>query len=404
MMKQTTVYLSLFLLFAGPVLCVRAESPAPERWINAAYVKNGMVDTGSAAAKLAVRSGPGVNYNQVDSLASGQKVTANKSKDGWIRITSGGESPADTASTVQATGNKERWINGAYVKNGVVDTGSSSAKLAIRSGPGTNFEQVDTISSGERVVAGENKNGWIRIVSGGAMPAVPAVSLPATPMAASGVKHESVQAKKRGGGSLPVTKPAPVPESPAFSPVPPRPVPVPIRPPVENLVLNGDFSTTSLALPTVTGDTTAELSGRWLRSVNSAWEISPVGGNLGPYARAAASREAGRLLYVANDAKRSKGSYVLRFDYILTDPSDVLGVKVFVSDSDITIGTDGGSFRMNNSQRPTDLVMLPSGAAWSTYYLPVELSAGYNNIYVLFIGSGSGNTGVDNVSLSPQRR
>ena len=115
--------------------------------------------------------------------------------------------------------------------------------------------------------------------------------------------------------------------------------------------------------------------------------------------RAAASAEPARLLYLAGDNKRSKGQYVLRFDYILTSQSDELGVKVFVNDHDITIGTDGGDFRMNNSQRMPDLVMLPASTSWSTYYLPVELSGGYNYVYVLFSGSGTGNTGVDNVSL-----
>jgi hypothetical protein len=172
---------------------------------------------------------------------------------------------------------------------------------------------------------------------------------------------------------------------------------------VNNLILSGDFSGAALALPTVAGDTTAELSGRWIRSSTSAWEIFPSGGNLGPYVRAAASREAGRLLYVVNDGKRSAGSYVLRFDYILAAATDVLGVKVFVSDSDIAVGTDGGNFRMNSTQRPDDMIMLPAGAAWVTYYLPVELGSGYNNIYVLFVGNGSVNTGIDNVSLSPQR-
>jgi hypothetical protein len=177
-----------------------------------------------------------------------------------------------------------------------------------------------------------------------------------------------------------------------------------IVPPVENLVLNGDFSGMSLALPTAAGDSTAVLSGRWIRSVSSAWEVSPQGGNLGPYVRAAASRDAGRLLYVAADSKRSNGSYLLRFDYILTDSSDALGVKVFVSDRDITVGIDGGDFRMNSAQRPADITLLPSCTSWTTYYMPVELGSGYNYIYVLFAGSGSGNTGIDNISLSPRRR
>jgi hypothetical protein len=187
---------------------------------------------------------------------------------------------------------------------------------------------------------------------------------------------------------------------------PPRPVVTrpPVYPPVDNLVMNGDFSGMALALPSASGDSTAELSGRWLRSVTSAWEISPAGGNLGSYVRAAASQEAGRLLYVASDAKRSKGSYVLRFDYILTGSSDALGVKVFVSDRDIVIGTDGGDIRMNSSQRAADLTMLPASTVWATYYLPVELGDGYNYVYVLFVGNGTGNTGIDNISLSPRRR
>lgn len=201
----------------------------------------------------------------------------------------------------------------------------------------------------------------------------------------------------------PAAVPAPVPVTVTAAPLP-RPVPVPVRPPVENLILSGDFSGASLALPTATGDTTAELSGRWLRSVTSPWEISPYGGNMGSYARAAASRETSLLLYVASDAKRSAGSYLLNFDYILADPSDVLGVKVFVSDRDITIGTDGGNFRMNNPQRPADMVILPTSASWIKYSMPVELGSGYNYIYVLFTGSGIGNTGIDNISLSPRRR
>jgi hypothetical protein len=183
-----------------------------------------------------------------------------------------------------------------------------------------------------------------------------------------------------------------------------RPAPEPIRPPVSNLILNGDFSAASLALPTASGDTTAELSGRWLRPSVSPWEIVPYGGNLGGYVRAAASRSESRLLYLASDAKRSKGGYVLRFDYILTNTSDSLAVKVFVSDRDITVGTTGGDFRMDNAQRSQDMVVLSPAAGWSTYYLPVELGEGYNYVYILFSGSGTGNTGLDNISLVPRRR
>ena len=393
-MKKITAFLFQLLLFAGSISCAQTQTPVQERWIDAAYVKNGSVDTGNSSAKLAVRSGPGKNYSQVGALSSGQQVTSDKVQNGWIRIAAGSDSAAPSAA-------QEWWINAAYVKNGLVDTGNSSAKLAVRSGPGAEFSQINALSAGQEVTVSENKNGWVRIVPTIVGKKAPKETIVIT--APGSVTSPSKKDKKTLKNQSAVAVQTPAPEPIAVQQVLPRPVPVPVRPPVDNLILSGDFTGAALALPAATGDSTAELSGRWLRSVNSAWEISPFGGNLGSYVRAAASREAGRLLYVANDAKRSKGSYALRFDYILADPSDVLGVKVFVSDSDITIGTDGGNFKMNNSQRPNDMVILPAGASWATYYLPVELSNGYNYIYVLFVGSGAGNTGIDNVSLSPQR-
>jgi uncharacterized protein YgiM (DUF1202 family) len=400
-MKQIKTYVILSILLVCVGSHVQAETT--ERWINSAYVKNGTVDTGNSSAKLAVRSGPGLNFSQVDSLSFGQKVVSDKTKDGWVRLIPGSASvsaPVSASVTTPQSVATQQWINAAYVKNSIVDTGNSSAKLAVRSGPGINYTQVDSLSSGQKVAVLENKNGWVRIA--------PAVA--GTPVATPVVAVTPASVKPAANKSVPVLeqKPAFV-EKPVVKPVstpvaPPRPVFVPVRPPVNNLILSGDFSGAALALPATAGDATAELSGRWIRSSTSVWEIFPSGGNLGPYVRAAALREAGRLLYVVNDEKRSTGSYVLRFDYILADAADVLGVKVFVSDSDIAIGTDGGNFRMNGTQRPDDMVMLPAGQTWVTYYLPVELGNGYNNIYVLFVGSGSSNTGIDNVSLSPQRR
>jgi uncharacterized protein YraI len=357
-------YRNRFLLMIGVVFLWQAGASAEERWINAAYVKNGSVDTGNPAAKLAVRSGPGMNFKQVDALSSGQKVVSLEARAGWVRIAPNGASVPQSSAA-------GRWINAAYVKNGAVDVGSSGAQLAVRSGPGMGYGVVDKISSGQKVVSLESRNGWVRIPE-------------SAPVASAPVR-------------------APVPVTVAATPAP-RPVPAPVRPPVSNLILNGDFSAASLALPTAAGNTTAELSGRWIRSVTSAWEISPYGGNLGGYVRAAASRTASRLLYVASDAKRSAGSYLLRFDYILTDPADALAVRVFVSDRDITVGTDGGVLKMNDTKSLPDMIALPASAGWTAYSLPVELGSGYNCIYVLFTGSGAGNTGIDNVSLTPKRR
>lgn len=409
-MKKMKFYVILSLVSVCTGLYVHAETT--ERWINSVYVKNGVVDTGNSSAKLAVRSGPGLNFTQIDSLSFGQKVVSDKTQDGWVRLVSGSVSvPAPVSAPVAISQNvaTQQWINAVYVKNSVVDTGNSSAKLAVRSGPGIDYAQVDSLVSGQRVTVLENKNGWVRIAPAvaGALVEAPVVAVTPAPVKPAAKKPVPVKegnpapAREENAvtaSAAPVVKPVSAPVA------PPRSVFVPVRPSVSNLILSGDFSGAALALPTTAGDTTAELSGRWIRSNTSAWEIFPSGGNLGPYVRAAASREAGRLLYVVNDEKRSTGSYVLRFDYILIDAADILGVKVFVSDSDIAIGTDGGNFRMNSPQCPDDMVMLSAGATWVTCYLPVELGNGYNNIYVLFVGSGSSNTGIDNVSLSPQRR
>jgi hypothetical protein len=275
-----------------------------------------------------------------------------------------------------------------------VNTGDAGAQLAVRSGPGLNYVLIDRLSSGQRVTACETKNGWIRISENqGTVSSVPA---PVQKPVAAPVQVAVPAAAVSKFAGAPATTVSAVTDRPVVQTV--------VRPPVDNLVLNGDFSEMALAIPFSGGNSTMELSGRWLCSSGAAWAISPKGGNLGAYVRAPASAEPARLLYLAGDGKRSTGRYVLRFDYIRTGPSDELGVKVFVSDRDITIGTDGGDFHMNSSQRPADMVSLPGNAAWATYYLPVELSGGYNYIYVLFIGSGAGNTGVDNVMLSPVRR
>ncbi len=390
---KTKVYLNRVLLITGMLFLLQTGASAEERWIKAEYVKKGAVDTGSSGAQLAVRSGPGADYAQTDRLSVGQKVSAYETKDGWIRISS--NEVAISKSAVQ-----ERWVNGAYVKKGAVDTGSASATLAVRSGPGMDYGLVGSLPPGQKVTSLETRNGWIRIPE--SAPAVSAV----VPAPIKSVEKPQVKfSEPPQAPAAVVAKPKEVAPRPVAQPaVRPPVVQTVVRPPVDNLVLNGDFSGMALALPFPQGNSTAELSGRWVRSSRSAWEISPNGGNLGFYVCAAASAEPARLLYVAGDDKRSKGQYVLRFDYILTSQSDELGVKVFVSDRDITIGTDGGDFRMNSAQRMSDQVMLPASASWSTYYLPVELGAGYNYVYVLFSGSGTGNTGIDNVSLSPRRR
>jgi len=392
-------------LLAGMVLLAASPVEAQavsERWINAAYIKNGAIETGNASARLAVRAGPGLNFTQLDALASGTQVTVLETRNGWARISPPAAASVQAPAAAPAAASGERWINAAYVKNGAIDTGGSSAKLAVRAGPGLNHAQVDSLASGTKVSPLETRSGWMRI----AAPTAQTVAAPAARPAVQPVQQPPRPAQQAPRPAPVASRPAPV-QAPAPAAQPPvvsRPPPEPVRPPIDNLILSGDFSETSLALPTVSGNSTSELSGRWLRPSSSAWDIMPQGGNLGPYARVSARGEPARLLYVVHDGKRSTGSYLLRFDYLLTDPADELGVKVFVTEADTKVGSDGGDFRMNSTQRPADMVLLKPARSWTTFSLPVELGSGYNCIYVLFTGTGAGSTGIDNVSLSPRSR
>jgi hypothetical protein len=81
-------------VFLTGAAAVAAPDAVPAQWINAAYVKNGAVDTGNSPAQLAVRAGPGIHYSLVKTLSSGEKVTAYEHQNGWMRISASSASVA----------------------------------------------------------------------------------------------------------------------------------------------------------------------------------------------------------------------------------------------------------------------------------------------------------------------
>lgn len=184
-MKTCGNYLVRVVLFALVVLVFQAETNplfAEERWISAAYVKDGAIYTGKKNSKLVVRSGPGTTYDKIDTIANGQKVNTYETRNGWVRISlpdvsgalgsifapedtpSAPVKPVATASTAAPAATAEQqWVDGKYVKEGMVNTGNPAANLAVRSGPGKTFTTVKTVPHGEKVSVYETKNGWVRI-------------------------------------------------------------------------------------------------------------------------------------------------------------------------------------------------------------------------------------------------
>ena len=78
------VWFVLILLLSVAVFSSAAEE-FPERWVLSKYIKNNQVSI-PAGAVLAVRSGPGVSYDEVDSLGDRHPITEYDRIGDWIRI------------------------------------------------------------------------------------------------------------------------------------------------------------------------------------------------------------------------------------------------------------------------------------------------------------------------------
>ena len=105
------------------------------------------------AATLNVRSGPGTTYDKVATLTSGTQVTILGEENGWYKIDSGYVSCDYVSLDLNAA---------AARKVGMVSTSS----LNVRSGPGTSYSKVATLTAGAEVTILGEENGWYKIDSG----------------------------------------------------------------------------------------------------------------------------------------------------------------------------------------------------------------------------------------------
>ncbi|MCC5714979.1 SH3 domain-containing protein, partial [Klebsiella pneumoniae] len=123
-------------------------------WVSADYLNvngSGNVDnapsSGSATttARLNLRSGAGTNHSIITTLAKGQKVELLKKQGGWSHVKSG---------------NRPGWFSVNYLNvsgSGNVDNPPSSgsdtttARLNLRSGAGTNHSIITTLAKWQKV-------------------------------------------------------------------------------------------------------------------------------------------------------------------------------------------------------------------------------------------------------------
>ncbi|MGY5266649.1 MULTISPECIES: N-acetylmuramoyl-L-alanine amidase [Clostridia] len=121
-------------------------------------VKNTGVVT---ATSLNVRSGYGSSYSKIGTLSNGAKVEIVESKDGWHKIKYNGGYGYVSGDYIKVDGDTTPPPNpGETVKNTGVVTAST---LNVRSGYGSSYSKIGTLSNGAKVEIVESKNGWHKI-------------------------------------------------------------------------------------------------------------------------------------------------------------------------------------------------------------------------------------------------
>jgi len=117
---------------------------------------------------LNVRSGPGSSYEKVASLANGSKVTILASENGWYKVDYGnGKTGYVSADYVKVSANSSGGSSsGAASSVPANSTGTISGAgsgLNVRSGPGSSYEKVASLTNGSKVTILASENGWYKV-------------------------------------------------------------------------------------------------------------------------------------------------------------------------------------------------------------------------------------------------
>lgn len=139
----------------------RVEANGKTGYVSSEYLS---VTGTVSASSLNVRSTPSTSGSKVTTLSSGAQVTLLESLDGWYRVEANGKTGYVSGQYISLAEPKAPAPSAPPVAEQAGTTGTVSASsLNVRSGPGSSYGKLGTLSSGKQVTILETQNGWHRI-------------------------------------------------------------------------------------------------------------------------------------------------------------------------------------------------------------------------------------------------
>ncbi len=134
------------------------EKPVKPEKPSVSVNKQGVVKVNSA---LNMRSGPGSNYGVIGTLRNNDKVEIIKEVDGWYEIKFNGKVGYVSKSYITIVNEGANNETESVIKEETVY--GVSTNLNVRTGPGTSYQVVGYLLSGDKVKILGEENGWYKI-------------------------------------------------------------------------------------------------------------------------------------------------------------------------------------------------------------------------------------------------
>ena len=132
----------------------------------ASHVDAATVGVVQATTGLNVRSGAGTSYSKIGTLYAGAKATALGSSNGWTKINYNGKTGYVSSTYLKNIAGSSTSNSNSVSSSSTSATGtySTTAGLNVRSGAGTSYSKIGTLTKGSLVkVLSCSSNGWTKI-------------------------------------------------------------------------------------------------------------------------------------------------------------------------------------------------------------------------------------------------